>query len=181
MFGHTNAPHDASYKAYGPKSYAKKVYPATPAQIAYVEKLAKDLGIETPTVLDKKDATATIEALKAERQAKWDAERAAKKAEEADAMEGVSPWPAARVKISGEIVFAKDQVGDFGPVTKIRVKDEDGRTVWMTCPKSLLETHTSQELLGKHVSGAVTLKPKDDEPWFAYGSRPAGFGFKASK
>lgn len=153
----------------------------TPAQQAFIAKLAADLKVAVPVTKTKKDASQVIESFKAQRDELWAAERAAKKAAEADAMEAVTPLPTGRVKFAGEVVATKVTEGMYGTAYKMLVRDDEGRKVWMTVPQALMnKVDYLEEAKGRRVSGVVTLKPKEDEPWFAFGSRPAGFGFTDS-
>lgn len=150
---------------------------ASPAQVAYVEKLIGELEVDAAEYPyeTKQQASAAIEALKAVQAEKRAAKFAAKKAAEADAMELVSPLPEGRVKFAGQVVMTKWTDGMYGCALKCLLKDAEGRKVWMTVPRNLAEQFDEDALKGVHVEGIVTLKPKAEEPWFAFGSRPANF------
>lgn len=152
----------------------------TPAMLAFIEKIAKDLGVEAPpTPATFTEARKLIESGKAKRQAMWDAERAVKKVVEAKALEGVEPWVAGRYSVKGTVLSTKSQPSDFGSGDSIKMmlKDELGRKLWVSVPAALLnKVDTIEELKGASVSMVVTVKPKQGELHFAYGSRPAGAG-----
>lgn len=149
---------------------------ATVSQCEYIIKLAESLNLEIGLPKTKKVASALIEELKAQQAEKWVEQKKAKIEAEKDALEGVEPLKAGRVNFKGEILIAKSQESCYGTQYKMLLKDAYGRKVWMTVPKSVLgECNTLAELKGMKVAGVVTLQPKEDDPHFAFGSRPAGF------
>jgi len=118
----------------------------------------------------------------AARKAEFAAKREAEDAASVDA-------PTGRVNIEGRIVSVKGRDTDFGYVYKALVvcTDDDGGVfkVYMTATDKLIALGTTPEngnwsdkaasLRGRVIRCAVTLKPSDDDPSFAFGSRPAKF------
>lgn len=125
------------------------------------------------------------------------AKRAAKQAEAA-----LTPAPAGRVAVTGEIISAKAVEGDYGTSYKILVKDDAGFKVWCSLPKAqadqaydeYLEQVTAagrsiwdfgpacwflgaqgtdeQGVKGRRITFTATLEPSKDDVAFAFGSRP---------
>ena len=97
----------------------------------------------------------------AEKAVTQQAERTAEKAEAADA-------PTGRTQVEGEVVATKWTDGRF-PAFKMMVKADTGYRVWVTVPSQL---DTPER--GDRVRFTATLTQSDDDPTFAFGSRPAG-------
>lgn len=119
-----------------------------------------------------------------------DAERAARDADRAAArLVEVADAPllvAGRYQIAGVIVGTKEVVGDWGVVTKIMVRADDGNKFWVSCPKALEDQLMAEandfaygrskdeprELKGLTVTLVATWNPADDDAHFAFGKRP---------
>lgn len=94
-----------------------------------------------------------------ERQVRWDADKAAAKADAQDAPEG-------RVRVTGEVVSTKWVENDFGGTLKMLVKADEGYTVWMSVPSSL------DLAKGDRFTAMVKLERAKDDSKHAFGSRP---------
>ena len=125
-----------------------------------------------------------------------------KRSEEAREASNATLAPTGRVAITGEIISAKAQEGDFGTAWKIVVKDDRGFRVYVSLPKAQTEElfdefytwaednghHTLHDFgpycwllgadswsgaKGRRITMTATLEPSSDDPSFAFGSRPA--------
>lgn len=92
------------------------------------------------------------------------AERAAERAIAA-------PCPKGRVTVKGTVIKTDERETDFGLVTKMLIKAQEGYMVWCTVPRAweTPERNASIEV-------TVTLEPSKDDPKFGFGSRPTGRG-----
>jgi hypothetical protein len=96
------------------------------------------------------------------------AKRAEQRAAEAASAEA---WQPGRQIVEGEIVSVKFVAGwgyHAADVKKILVKRADGSRIYLTCPASIEQVER-----GARVRITVTVEPKEGEPTFAFGSRPA--------
>lgn len=87
------------------------------------------------------------------------AERAAEK-------EAAKPAPKGRAKVSGTVLKVDVYESAFGSTTKMLVKADEGFMVFCSRPAGLNCER------GDHVTFVATLTPKEDDPKFAWGSRP---------
>ena len=78
-----------------------------------------------------------------------------------------SPAPEGRVEVEGEVVSTKVQESVYGEQFKMLVRASEGWKVWTTIPASISPER------GSKVRFTATLKPSNDDPFFAFGSRPA--------
>ena len=55
------------------------------------------------------------------------------------------------------------------------VETDAGQLIWTTIPSKIADEYKwqAQDLRGVRVTFTVTVKPKDEDPTFAFGSRPA--------
>lgn len=148
--------------------------PSESAQ-AFVKSLCEQVGWPEPPA--EQVATAgkvheAIDKLKAVRQEKWDAERAVQAAERSDKLAGVEPFEPGRQEFTGTVLSAKIKDTPYGETPKMLVEDQAGRRVWCTVPSKVAEKYTCEELKGVTVKMVINLKPKDEDPHFAFGSRP---------
>ena len=101
-----------------------------------------------------------------ERAAEWQAKR-----DEAKATSG--PAPSGRVEVSGTVLAVSLRSNQLGEVVKMNVKLDNDARVWVTVPTNLLETvFNFADLKGQYVTFTATFKVSDDDPTFAFGSRP---------
>lgn len=138
----------------------------TPHPLGPVPTFAREAREKWGSLTEK--ATATLQRIfdeRTERNAGREAQRAA---EAASAL----PWAAGRQVVVGQILTVKVVENDFGGAIKMLVKREDGSKLWTTVPSQLLGGQSS-ELRGLWVQFTVTVQPKQGEPTFAFGSRPA--------
>jgi hypothetical protein len=89
-------------------------------------------------------------------QAKWDAET-----------EKAKPAPEGRVEFAGKILKVSEYETDFGWVTKVTIKTDDGWRVYVSLPSSAYESKA-----GDRIALRATLTVSDDDPKFAFGKRP---------
>lgn len=115
------------------------------------------------------------------------------------AHQAAHPAPTGRVVVTGEIVSAKAVYGDYGTAYKVMVKDDQGFRVWCSLPKAQADeayyeyysTHSEnntwgadcwllgadgtdeQGVKGRRITFTATLQASQDDPSFAFGSRPA--------
>ena len=71
-------------------------------------------------------------------------------------------WVAGRKEVTLEILSIKERM--FGP--KLLGKTQDGMKLWVSLPNGAVAQK------GNHIKMTVTVKPSDDDPTFAFGSRP---------
>lgn len=156
---------------------SKSVRKPTPAQLAFIVDLVKDLGTELPPKpITFDEARTLIESSIASRDAKRQAKLAEKKAAEKDLLQGVDPLEAGRHELSGEVVYAAMRETPYGETPKMIVMDALGRKVWLTVPASVANKFADiRDLRGSSVAGVATLKVKEDDEHFAFGSRPSDF------
>ena len=108
-------------------------------------------------------------ARKAERAARFEALKTQSKVEaEALAASGVLA-PTGRVVITGTVQSTKYKTSNYGTVEKMVVTTDAGWKVYCSVPADL-EGSLSR---GDVVEFTATLTPSDDDPTFAFGSRPA--------
>lgn len=114
------------------------------------------------------------------------------------AHQAAHPAPEGRVVVTGEIASAKAVEGDYGTAYKVLVKDDQGFKVWCSIPKAqadqareeydethpesytwgpecwLLGAEDTEEtgVKGRRITFTATLQPSQDDPSFAFGSRP---------
>ena len=101
-----------------------------------------------------------------------DCERAAAWAKR-DAAEDKGPAPSGRETVSGTILSVSLRTNQFGEVEKMNVKLDNNSRVWVTVPTNLADTVLNfADLKGQHVTFTATFKVSDDDPSFAFGSRP---------
>jgi hypothetical protein len=77
--------------------------------------------------------------------------------------------PTGRVVVRGTVLSVKDKYSNWGETRKILVKTIEGWKVYLTASYDLYEVRRGDEIEVK-----VTVKPSDDDPKFAWGSRPNG-------
>lgn len=122
--------------------------------------------------LSERQVAAVITAIARElerqaRQAQWDAEREAKKAELAAA--GVAA-PLGRVVVTGTVVTVKDYDSDYGTTWKMLVEHAEGWKVWSSVPAAIL----GEVDKGTVVTFTATLEAgRDGDPLFVVGKRPS--------
>jgi hypothetical protein len=120
---------------------------------------------------------------RAERQARWEAERRAEALRLAES--GVKA-PEGRVEVTGVVLSAKEHQSQFGTAIKIVIKSDEGWKVWTTAPSSLfsevdVDTKVIEEvreaLVGKRIKFVAALTRSDSDAAFAFGKRPAKASF----
>ena len=89
--------------------------------------------------------------------------QAAREAEQAD----LPPAPEGRIEITATVLSVKVQEGYYGDQLKMLLKHPTGWKAWCSVPSSISPER------GDTVALNVTLKRSDDDPSFAFGSRPA--------
>ena len=72
-------------------------------------------------------------------------------------------WVAGRREVTLEILSIKERM--WGP--KLRGKTEQGMKLWVSLPNG------AQAQKGSRIRMTVTVKPSEDDPTFAFGSRPS--------
>jgi hypothetical protein len=92
-----------------------------------------------------------------------EAERAAKRAAEAEAAE---PCPTGRLEVTGTILSVRVDDTMYGPVTKMLVKAAAGFKLWGTMPAGC---HGDK---GDTVTFKATIEPSRDDPKFGFFKRP---------
>ena len=99
--------------------------------------------------------------------------------EETDRKSKSPSWSTGRVEVEGVVRTAKWKQSQYGTALKALYVLDDGRLLWATVPESVLdgnnsgETDTLKWLRGKRIAMTVTVKPKDDDDTFGWGSRPS--------
>jgi hypothetical protein len=96
----------------------------------------------------------------------------------------LAPAPSGRVEFTGVIKSVKFKANDFGGSFKAVVLADGGFKVYTALPKAVLDTvkiygrnleqRELDTLKGRKLTLKVTLKVSDNDPGFAFGSRPAG-------
>src|SRR6478752_754342 len=147
-------------------------------------------ALQYPAQADKAFSDRMIEAVR-----KVIAKRTERTAEQA-----AHPAPTGRVAVTGEVVSAKVQEGDYGTNYKILVKDDQGFKVWVSLPSEqrsqqhddfydwvqakgsyigdfgpwcfFLGTDDFAGVKGRRITFTATLTPSRDDVSFAFGSRP---------
>jgi hypothetical protein len=79
-----------------------------------------------------------------------------------------SPAPEGRLIFTGTVEWTGLKDSQYGVTRKIRVLTDDGWACYGTAPASIIEVEA-----GNRVTMTATLKPTDDDPTFAWFSRPA--------
>ena len=119
-------------------------------------------------------ATAVLQRIFDERTA-----NAAKRADERAAeAASATAWQPGRQVVEGVIISVKETQG-FSPspyyaaptVWKMLVKRQDGSKIYASIPAQL--EGRAEDMRGKQVRFTVTVEPKEGEPTFAFGKRPA--------
>jgi hypothetical protein len=105
------------------------------------------------------------------RRAQWAAEKAerlqAREAERQQLLATGVKAPTGRQQITGEVLAVKEQHSNFGVAWKATIKTDAGWLCWVTLP-----TGISRDCRGKKITLTATFKPSDNDPVFAFGSRP---------
>lgn len=92
-----------------------------------------------------------------------------------------TPAPEGRVNATGRIIATRDIESTYGTTTKLTIEDDSGYTFEVTEPEALFDAFQQVEgqrpayddwITQQKVSMAVRLKPDQDDPTFAKGSRP---------
>jgi predicted nucleic acid-binding Zn-ribbon protein len=92
-------------------------------------------------------------------------ERAAADAERADVPEG-------RIQVTGVVRSVKWVENDFGGAYKALVEHESGFKVYGTVPSSVMEGHTTEELVGRTMSFTATVEASQNDKSFGFYKRP---------
>lgn len=79
-----------------------------------------------------------------------------------------SPAPEGRLTFTGTVEWTGLKQTQYGVTRKIRVLTDDGWACYGTAPASIIQVEG-----GDRVTMTATLKPTDDDPTFAWFSRPA--------
>ncbi len=90
--------------------------------------------------------------------------------ETAEAAEIKAPAPEGRLAVTGTVLGCKVKESMYGPTLKMLVKVETEAGSWKcwgTVPSAL-----DEELKGRRVTFTAAFKPSDDDPSFAFFSRP---------
>lgn len=93
-------------------------------------------------------------------------DRKKQRAAEAEALKQVAPLPEGRLEIYGEVLTLRGQETQYGYVTKMLVKMDDGNKVWGTRPSKL------QVEVGDRVRFAATVERSQDDEHFGFYKRP---------
>lgn len=97
------------------------------------------------------------------------ANKAARDAQrKADQEANCKPAPEGRMVVKGKVISTKCQEGQYGYEYKMLVESVDGWRVWLTVPSSLGTIEKGWEL-----EFTATIKPSDEDKFFAFGSRPS--------
>jgi hypothetical protein len=80
--------------------------------------------------------------------------------------EAAAPCPAGRVVVIGKVLKVNDYESEFGTVTKMTVKANEGFVVFCTVPRGLEAVRDAE------VKFKATLTPSKDDPKFGFGKRP---------
>lgn len=101
-------------------------------------------------------------------------------AKKAEMIELGNVAPEGRIEMTGEIITAKMQDGNYGTEYKMLVLAPEGWKLWATLPKNVLQNYWDNAeggllefFKGKMINMTVTVTPKKDDPTFAWGTRPA--------
>ena len=92
--------------------------------------------------------------------------------------DNAEPIVEGRYEIEGEILTVKHYEGQFGTVTKILVKKDDGGKVFGSVPSKLYDlvaevaTDEDRGLKGRRVAFTAAITPSDDDPLFGFYKRP---------
>jgi len=87
---------------------------------------------------------------------------------EAEANEPKGPAPTGRQEVTGTVLSIKEQDTPFGFTLKMLVKLENNSKVWCTVPSAALDELDRRD----EITFKATFTPSDDDPHFAFGSRP---------
>ena len=106
--------------------------------------------------------------------------QAAREKKDADRKANVAPWTPGRQQVEGTIKSARIDdyaVNAYAGLTSMKglVETDAGQLLWTTIPSKIADEYKwqAQDLRGVRVTFTVTVKPKDEDPTFAFGSRPA--------
>lgn len=94
-------------------------------------------------------------------------DRKKQRAAEAEALQHVEPLTEGRYEIEGEILTIQQRESDYGFVTKMLVKMDDGNKVWGTKPSKLYGIDQ-----GARVKFTARITPSTDDKHFGFFSRP---------
>ncbi|AND75161.1 hypothetical protein pf16_238 [Pseudomonas phage pf16] len=94
------------------------------------------------------------------------AERDAQRKAEQEA--NCKPAPEGRMVVKGKVISTRCQESQYGYEYKMLVESVDGWRVWLTVPSSLGTIEKGWEL-----EFTATIKPSDEDKFFAFGSRPS--------
>ncbi len=88
---------------------------------------------------------------------------------QAEENEEKGPAPSGRQEVTGQILSIKERDTFYGPTLKMLVKLTNNAKVWCTVPSN----RTDKELnRGSNITFKATFNVSDDDPHFAFGSRP---------
>lgn len=97
------------------------------------------------------------------------ANKAAREAQrKADQEANCKPAPEGCMVVKGKVISTKVQEGQYGYEHKMLVESVDGWRVYLTVPAAIGEVKKGWE-----VEFTATIKPSDDDKFFAFGSRPS--------
>ena len=130
----------------------------------------QNIGQLRARIAERACEQAKRDAAKAER----DAEKAAADADRADA-------PTGRIEVTGTVEQLTTRDTEYGTAYKMIIETDEGWRLWVTQPQSLFEIpeddgemdRLRSVIAGERVAMTVTVRPSDDDPKFAWGSRPA--------
>lgn len=94
------------------------------------------------------------------------AEREAQRMAEKEA--NCKPAPEGRLVVKGKVISTKVQEGQYGYEHKMLVESVDGWRVYLTVPSAIGNVEKGWE-----VEFTATIKPSNDDKFFAFGSRPS--------
>jgi hypothetical protein len=162
-----------------------KVKFASTKQVEYVKSLAAKAGVafseDRLAGLTIAQASALIDTLRVQAEAARKAAFAAKAANDIDvkALAGVPAWVAGKATVEGTVTSAKEKFTQFGAAWKMVVADAQERKVFVTVPRAWVEAiegihgRVDVALKGCAVRMDVTVEPSENDPFFAFGARPA--------
>jgi hypothetical protein len=87
----------------------------------------------------------------------------------AEKMKNVPDAPAGRHEITGKVISIKEKFYYESAVWKMLVEANEGFRIWCTIPSNILDAVEKDNIVKLN----VTLEPSDNDPKFAFGSRPA--------
>jgi hypothetical protein len=103
-----------------------------------------------------------------QRNAEWEAKKAADKA-------AAKPAPTGRVKIEGTVLKVEDRETQFGMVTKMTVKTDEGWIAWGSVPSNAVVEKDCRIVF------VATVTPSDNDAKFAWFKRPILYMTKEEK